>query len=598
MKYISKLLFAIIIITAMGACKKIADLPHYANGAAPTLTASTTTIAPAAADSSKTVLTLNWSNPKYATDSSHQKFIVELDSAGRNFTHEVSYEIDGPLNVSFTGNQLNNVLAGFGFAPGMPFSIDIRVTSSYTNNNEQYKSNVVTVTMTPYVVPITLTPSSTSPIVLDVSNATSNAISFNWNETEYGNNTISYALQLDTAGDNFAHPQVIKYDQKLTSGILVNDLNSMAIAAGVVGGSTKNVEFRIVGYLGTTYATPLVNSSVVTISITTFTPIPPTLYIVGDATPGGWNNPVPLPSQQFTRLDAVSYGIVINLTAGNSYLFLPVNGDWGHKYGGASATGGALLADGAIPGSNTPAPSTSGMYQIVVNFQTGTYTVTPFTMTIPPNLYIVGDATAGGWANPVPVPSQQFTQIDAVSFGIIVDLTAGGSYLFLPLNGDWGHKYGGSSATGGTLLADGAIPSSNTPAPATSGTYQIIANFQTGTYTVTPFTGAMPVPANLYIVGDATAGGWNNPVPVPSQQFTRVNLTDFQLTVNLSSTGSYLFLPVNGDWSHKYGGTSATDGSILYDGAIPSSNTPGPAVTGNYLIDVDFATGKYTVTKQ
>ena len=598
MKNIFKLLFAAILLTAFGACKKIADLPHYGNGAAPTLAASTTTIAPTAADSSKTVLTLSWSNPKYATDSSHQKFIVEMDSAGRNFTHEVSFEVDGPLNVSFTGNQLNNVLAGFGFAPGMPFSVDIRLTSSYANNNEQYKSNVVTVTMTPYLVPIILTPSSTSPIILDVSNATSNAISFTWNASEYGTNTISYALQLDTAGDNFAHPQTIKYDQKLTSSILVNDLNSLAIAAGVSGGSTKNVEFRIVSYLGTGYSTKLVNSSVVTISITTFTPIPPTLYIVGDATPGGWNNPVPLPSQQFTRLDAVSYGIVVNLTAGKSYLLLPVNGDWTHKYGGASATGGALLADGAVPGSNTPAPPTSGMYQIVVNFQTGTYTVTPFTMTIPSNLYIVGDATAGGWANPVPVPSQQFTQIDAVSFGIIVNLTAGGSYLFLPLNGDWGHKYGGSSATGGTLLADGAVPGSNTPAPAASGTYQIIVNFQTGTYTVTPFTGALPVPTSLYIVGDATAGGWNNPVPVPSQQFTRVNLTDFQLTVNLSSTGSYLFLPVNGDWSHKYGGTSATSGSILYDGAVPGSNTPGPAVTGNYLIDVDFATGKYTVTKQ
>ena len=598
MKNIFKLLFAAILLTTFGACKKIADLPHYGNGAAPTLTASTTTIAPTAADSSKTVLTLSWSNPKYATDSSHQKFIVEMDSAGRNFTHEISFEVDGPLNVSFTGNQLNNVLAGFGFSPGSPFSVDIRLTSSYANNNEQYKSNVVTVTMTPYLVPITLTPSSTSPIVLDVANATSNAISFTWNASEYGTNTISYALQLDTAGDNFAHPQVIKYDQKLTSSILVNDLNSMAIAAGVSGGSTKNVEFRIVSYLGTSYTTPLVYSSVVDISITTFTPIPPTLYIVGDATPGGWNNPVPLPSQQFTRLDAVSYGIVVNLTAGKSYLLLPVNGDWGHKYGGASATGGALLADGAVPGSNTPAPATSGMYQIVVNFQTGTYTVTPFTMTIPSNLYIVGDATAGGWANPVPVPSQQFTQIDAVSFGIIVNLTAGGSYLLLPLNGDWGHKYGGSSATGGTLLADGAVPGSNTPAPAASGTYQIIVNFQTGTYTVTPFTGAMPVPTNLYIVGDATPGGWANPVPTPSQQFTRVNLTDFQLTVNLSSTGSYLFLPVNGDWTNKYGGTSATGGSILYDGAVPGSNTPGPAVTGNYLIDVDFGTGKYTVTKQ
>src|SRR5674476_940398 len=107
MKNIFKLLFAAILLTAFGACKKIADLPHYANGAAPKLSASATTIAPTAADSSKTVLTLTWSNPKYATDSSHQKFIVEMDSAGRNFANEVTFEVDGPLSYSFTGNQLN-----------------------------------------------------------------------------------------------------------------------------------------------------------------------------------------------------------------------------------------------------------------------------------------------------------------------------------------------------------------------------------------------------------------------------------------------------------------------------------------------------------
>jgi starch-binding outer membrane protein SusE/F len=604
MKNISKLLSATILITAIGACTKIADLPHYANGTAPTLTASTTTIAPSAADSSKTVLTLSWDNPKYATDSSHQKFIVEMDSTGRNFAHEVSFEVDGPLNVSFTGNQLNNVLAGFGFAPGMPFSVDIRLTSSYANNNEQYKSNIVTVTMTSYLIPIILTPSSTSALVLQVANATDNAISFNWNASGYGNNTINYALQLDIAGDNFAHPQVIKYGAALTSSITVNDLNSLAIAAGVSGGSTKDVEFRIVSYLGTTYATPLVYSSAVSISITTFTPIPSVLFIIGDATPLGWNNnPGLAPTQQFTRLDAVSYGITINLTAGGSYLLLPEDHNlWTHKYGGASAAGGALLSDGAVPGSNTPAPATSGTYQIVVNFQTGTYTVTPVTTTIPPVLFIIGDATPLGWNNNSGLsPTQQFTRIDAVSYGIVVNLTAGGSYLFLPEDqGLWTHKYGGTSATSGTLLADGAVPGSNTPAPAVSGNYQIIVNFQTGTYTVTPYTGVLPIPTSLFIIGDATPLGWNNNSGLsPSQQFMQTSFTDFQITVPLSSAGSYLFLPEDqGLWTHKYGGTSATGGSLLYDGAVPGSNTPGPSVDGNYLIDVDFATGKYTVTKQ
>lgn len=595
------LLAAVLIIST--GCQKLFDkvdsLPAYAGGGtAPVLSSSSTNIAPAPSDSNKVVVTYSWTNPNYATDSSTEKFIVEIDSTGRNFSKEITRTVIGKLNLSLTGNQLDSILAAFGFTPGQTFSYDLRVTSSYGNNNVQLKSNVITVKITSFLVPITLTPSSTSAIVLTVTNATKPAVSFSWNASPYGASTINYALQFDVVGGNFAAPQVIKYGASLNSTILVNDLNNAAIAAGIAGGSTKTLEYRLVSYLGTTYTTPLVYSNIVNISTTTFTPVPPTLYIVGDATAGGWNNPVPIPSQQFTRLDAVSYGIVVNLTAGKSYLLLPTNGDWGHKYGGASATGGALLTDGAVPSSNTPSPATTGTYQIIVNFQTGTYTVTAVTTAIPTNLYIVGDATDGGWNNPVPVPSQQFTQIDAASFGIIVNLTAGKSYLFLPLNGDWGHKYGGSSATGGTLLADGAVPGSNTPAPSTSGLYQIIVNFVTGTYTVTPFTGVTPVPTNLFIVGDATAGAWNNPVPTPSQQFTRVSLTDFQITIPLTAGKGYLFLPVNGDWTHKYGGSNATSGTILYDGAVPSSNTPAPAVTGTYLIDVNFATGVYTLTKQ
>lgn len=599
MKPLNKfLLLMVAMVFTFAACTKVEDLPYYENGTAVTLAASKTAIAPTAADSSINVVTFSWTNPGYATDSSNQKFVLEIDSAGRNFSKKAKKVINGSLNAALTGKEVNNMMADFGFTPGQKFSFDIRVISSYANNNEQLASNVIKLDITPYLVPVTLVPSSSAPLVLEVSNATNNAVSFNWNASPYGANTINYALQLDTAGGNFANPQVKQLGTSLTAGYTVNDLNTAAIAAGVIGGSTKNVEFRVVSYLGAGYTSVLGYSNTVTIRVTTFTPVPATLYIVGDATPGGWSNPVPLPSQQFSRIDEVSYGIVINLTAGKSYLFLPVNGDWSHKYGGSSATGGTLLSDGAVPGSNTPAPAVTGTYQIVVNFQTGTYTVTPFSTPIPDNLYIVGDATPGGWNNPVPLPSQQFTKIDAVSYGIVINLTAGKSYLFLPVNGDWSHKYGGSSATGGTLLADGAVPGSNTPAPAADGAYQIIVNFQTGTYTVTPYSGVVPLPTNLFIVGDATAGAWNNPVPTPSQQFSRVNLTEFQLSIPLTAGKSYLFLPVNGDWSHKFGGTSSTGGTLLVDGAVPSSNTPAPGESGTYLIKVNFATMKYSLTKQ
>lgn len=599
MKYIINtiLVSALVMLTLMG-CHKVEDLPFYNKGSVVTLSASQTQIAPTPADSAKSVVTFSWTNPGYSVDSFRQKFVVEIDSAGRNFATKAKKVVSGALSTSFTGGELNNILAGFGFAPGQTFSFDIRVVSSHANNNEQLFSNVIKVDISSYLVPVTVASSSTDPLVLLVSNATSNAISFNWNASPYGSNTIYYALQLDTAGGDFSTPQVKQLGSSLNTSLTVNELNSMAIAAGVSGGSTKTVEFRIASYLGANYNTLLGYSNKLPIQITTFTPIPDNFYIVGDATPRGWDNNAGLsPSQQFSRIDDVSYGIVIHLEAGKSYLFLPVAGSWDHKYGGASATGGTLLADGAVPGSNTPAPATSGLYEIVVNFQTGTYTVTPYAQAIPDELFIVGDATQGGWNNPVPLPVQKFTKIDATSFGAILELKGGASYLFLPVNGNWDHKFGGNSATGGPLLADGAVPGSNTPSPAADGLYRIVVNFLTNTYSVAPYTG-VAIPDNLFIVGDATPGGWDNPVPVPSQQFTRESNGEFTLSLPLASSGSYLFLPVNGNWDHKFGGNSAGGGTLLVDGAVPGSNTPAPGEAANYKISINFFNMKYAVLKQ
>ena len=498
---------AILLPAIFFACKK-ETAPFFQNGKAPILKSSVTSVTSNPGDSTTNVLTLSWSNPTYSTDSAHQKFIVEIDSSGRNFSREVIFEVDGPLSYSFTGSVLNNVLANFGFTAGKSFNVDIRVTSSYTNNNEQYKSNVVTVSVTPYLVPIVLTASTKGPLVLQISNATGNAISFQWTASTYGNNPINYVLQMDTVGGNFKSPQTFTYGTSTSGAIIENNLNSAAIAAGVIGGTTKNVEFRIASYINSSSTTPLVFSNVDTLNLTTFVAVPPTLFIIGDATPENpqWtNSPILAPTQQFTKINSVSFGIIINLTAGKGYLFLPVdNGDWTNKYGGATdgtaAGGGTLLMNGAVPSSNTPAPATSGLYQIIVNFQTNTYTVTP--ASVPANLYIIGDATpeTPQWTNsPILAPTQQFTKIDAGTFGIILNLTATKGYLFLPVdNGDWTNKYGGATdgtaAGGGTLLMNGAVPSSNTPAPATTGVYEIIVSFVTNTYTVTPYNGPLCQP--------------------------------------------------------------------------------------------------------
>jgi hypothetical protein len=247
-------------------------------------------------------------------------------------------------------------------------------------------------------------------------------------------------------------------------------------------------------------------------------------------------------------------------------------------------------------GSATTVPTT---YSNTVELTITPYSTKPVPKyPVPAGLFLVGSATPGGdatgWNNPVPVPSQKFTQIDETSFGIVINMVGGKDFLLLPVNGDWSHKYaitGTANLAGGDFVPDA---NNNMKGPATSGLYKIIVDFVKGTYAITPAT-AGAIPTNLYIVGDATAGQWNNPVPTPSQEFTRVSSGEFELTVALTSGKSYLFLPLNGDWTNKYGGTSKTGGELLANGAVPGSNTPAPDASGTYKINVNFFSSKYTV---
>jgi hypothetical protein len=83
--------------------------------------------------------------------------------------------------------------------------------------------------------------------------------------------------------------------------------------------------------------------------------------------------------QVFRRVNATRFEIAsINLKAGEKYLLLPTNGDWGRKYGVEDGTKPNIgLGTTFIPeGQDIPAPSENGNYKIVVDFLTGRYTLT------------------------------------------------------------------------------------------------------------------------------------------------------------------------------------------------------------------------------
>lgn len=117
-------LLAAVVITA---CNKVDDLPYYGKGNAVTLTSSKTAVAPAPADSLTSMIAFSWTNPEYASDPATFKYILEIDSAGRNFSKKVSKTVTGSLTTSFTGKELNAMVLSYGFRLGVPFTLEARV---------------------------------------------------------------------------------------------------------------------------------------------------------------------------------------------------------------------------------------------------------------------------------------------------------------------------------------------------------------------------------------------------------------------------------------------------------------------------------------
>lgn len=362
------------------------------------------------------------------------------------------------------------------------------------------EANVV---YTPGTVP-TLS-SSVNRVNLVPNDSLRNVIGFNWSDPNYQldgaktSHNVTYTLEIDSLGKNFAKPQRLTVTNNLTSSMIGRDFNRL-LANLNIADSARNyslaIRLKAALYLP---STELV-SNTINLTVSPYStkpkalyPVPDNLYVVGDATQGGWNNPVPTPSQQFTKLDEFTFGGIFQLTGGNKYLFLPTNGDWGHKYAVANAgaagmrEGGNFIVDS---GQDIPAPLATGTYKIIVDFVKGKYSVTPVASAdLPPaNLYIVGDATVGGWNNPVPVPTQQFTQVSNGTFEISVPLSSGKKYLFLPQNGSWDHKYaiqdGGvvGAKAGGKFLVD---TGQDFPSPDEAGTYRIHVEFINRSYKLT-----------------------------------------------------------------------------------------------------------------
>ena len=360
----------------LASCDKKGDLPLYNNGVAATVSLSSNAVAPAPSDSDNVALTANWTSPAYAVDSSTAKYVLQIDSAGRNFSNPVSRIVSGALTTSFTAKDLNTIALDYDFAFNTTYSMDMRIISSYANNNDQKISNLVTFQYTPYKIPPKV-PLPTSGALYLVGNATqsgwSNPVSVPSQQfVQIDETTWAGVFNLNGGSEYLVLPVNGSWDHKYA----VPNKGVSGLSAGGDFGYDASDNFPSPSATGLYTITLNFQSGKFTVTPYTAGILPDNLYMVGNATPGGWDNPVPVPSQQFTRLNSSEFELTVALKSGNEFLMLPVNGDWSHKFAlneKATDVQGTFQYD---TGNNIPGPASDGTYKVDVNFVTNTYTLT------------------------------------------------------------------------------------------------------------------------------------------------------------------------------------------------------------------------------
>ncbi len=185
MKNIFKLtLLASMALVIIVSCTKDEHKDYFMGGTAPVLTSSSTAPALNFPDSSKTALTLSWTNPDYqfttGLSSQDVSYIVEIDTTGANFTgpYKQSIAVSKDMSVTFTVAQLNNYLLNMLLDTAVSHSLDVRVTATLVNNSVPLKSNTIKITAKPYPIPPKVTPPASNVLYI-----TGNAVASDWTNT-------------------------------------------------------------------------------------------------------------------------------------------------------------------------------------------------------------------------------------------------------------------------------------------------------------------------------------------------------------------------------------------------------------------------------
>ncbi|HKJ32410.1 MAG TPA: SusF/SusE family outer membrane protein [Balneolales bacterium] len=360
------------------------------------------------------------------------------------------------------------------------------------------------------------------------------------------NSAIDYTIQIDLKGQNFSNPSNIKmgrnvYDKKYTT----SDFNKMLLnQLNLAPNTNATVEVRIKSSTSDTTIKPQF-SNVENIKVATYKPVSSTLYLIGDATPNGWdaNNATPMKQDPNTPYVFTYQG---NLSAGQ-FKFITTKGQFLPSYNEGQDSTKLFYRTKNTQPDNKFTITNPGPYSIKVDLVHLTITLKKLAGPAYNKLWIIGSATAGGWSLNNAAQLRQdpgnpfiFTFNDSLSVGEFKIATK------LDFNAPFYRPTTNHPAISDTTVQLNAGSPDNKWYISQAGAYHITLNLQNMTIHIKPFK---PY-SKLWMVGDATPNGWdiNNPT-----QMTVDPNDPFIFTYNGPlSTGEFKIPTETGNWSGYY----------------------------------------------
>lgn len=276
--------------------------------------------------------------------------------------------------------------------------------------------------------PVLSAPGGSTSFTLLASQADQLFPAITWTATNYGYNAgVTYVVEMDKAGNNFAEPVTIGTTNGLTlDNLTVGEMNTFLFASKELPGEeASQVELRIKSDVSG--EVPTVYSNVITLTITPYTIVVvyPQLQVPGSYQ--GWN-----PAENATIIYSAKsnnkYEGFVDLNEANGKFKYTLGPSWATNWGDNGA-------DGTLePGGADIAYTTPGLYKLNVDLNNLTHT---YALT---NWGVIGSATPTGWDSDTDLAYDPATGVLSTT----LNLTAG--EIKFRANDDWAINLGDDGA--------------------------------------------------------------------------------------------------------------------------------------------------------